>query len=263
MRLAAAALVAVLSLTALTGCISDHTIETVNVRNLQELDAELSKRRSAVHDLQARCRLRAEGLEHSGSLSGVITFEPGRFRMDAFKSGMVTLFVFTMAEDRFLINVVVDGKWVRGSVKGQEKKHPELIAAFAWLDERLEPGDERTLEDGNSERLEVVTRRAGKILRRTSYERNTLHAREISLFSDDGAQIAKVELSDYRAVKPPQAKPGPEAWIPWSTVVTGRTTEGKEYRVETTMSVAYLNEGIKEGAFAMEIPEGATVEEAN
>ncbi len=261
-RAAAIALSALLP-AVLAGCIKDRTPDKVEIHSLADLDAELAKRRAAVKDMNANISMKVEGLEHSGSLSGVLNCEmPGKFRMDAYKRMTVTLFVFTMIDDRFLINVVAEGKWVRGDVKGQERKHPELTAAFAWLDERLEPGDERSIEEDAADHLTVVTKRGGKVVRRMWYERATLFATRIVLFGADGAETATVELSNYRAVKPPEARPGPDAWIPWLIVVKGKTQEGKEYRVETAMSRAYINEGIDPAAWSMEIPEGATVEEA-
>lgn len=247
----------------LAGCIQNHGPSATEIRSLADLDAELAKRRDAVKDMTANISMKVEGLEHSGSLSGVLNCEPpAKFRMDAYKRLTVTLFVFTMVEGRFLINVVAEDKWVRGEVKGQEQKHPELTAAFAWLDERLEPGDQRALEEDPADRIVVATRRNGRVVRRTTYERSTLFATRISLFGADGAECATVELSNYRRVRPPEARPGPDAWIPWTIVVRGKNEEGKDYRVETGMSRVYINEGIEPEVWKMEIPEGATVEDA-
>ncbi len=263
LRRTAALSLAALAPALLAGCIKDRTPDKTVIHSLADLDAELAKRRAAVKDLSANISMKVEGLEQNGSLSGVLNCEmPNRFRMDAYKRMTVTLFVFTMIDDRFLINVVAEGKWVRGDVKGQERKHPELTAAFAWLAERLEPGDERSIEEDAEDHLTVVTKRGGKVVRRMWYERATLFATRIVLFGSDGVESATVELTNYRAVKPPEARPGPEAWIPWMIVVKGKTQEGKDYRVETSMSRAYINEGIDPAAWNMEIPEGATVEEA-
>ncbi|KAF0240566.1 MAG: hypothetical protein FD180_4877 [Planctomycetota bacterium] len=245
------------------GCIQNSVPDKLEVHSLADLDGELAKRKSAIHDLLLATTMKVEGLEHSGAVTAYINCEPpDRFRMDATKRMGPTLFVFVMVKDRFVINVAIEGKWVRGDVKSQQKEHQELVAAFAWLEERLEPGDERSIAEDETDQLTVVTRRAGKAVRSTRYDRATLFATRIVFFAEDGAESASVALSDYRAVKPAEAHPGPSAWIPWKIVVTGKGKDGKEYKVDTSISRVDLNDGIKPEAWNMEIPEGAVVEEA-
>ncbi|NUN50254.1 MAG: hypothetical protein HUU15_15690 [Candidatus Brocadiae bacterium] len=247
---------------AAAGCITrDGPVSSVTT--IEELDQELAKRQAAVSDLQADIGMTVEGLEHSGNFSApVVVQPPSRMRMDAIKRMGPTLFTFTMDGDRFLLNLLFDGKAVVGSVKGQERKHPELVAAFAWLSERGEPGDVRGIEEDAADHLTVATRRGGVVVKRTRYERPTLFATRITLFDEGGAEIATVELSDYREVKPPEAWPGPSAWIPWKMTVRGRTEEGNEYRVESKMVRAYINEGLEPGIFDLTPPAGVPVEEA-
>jgi outer membrane lipoprotein-sorting protein len=247
----------------LSGCITTEEPAKHEIHSLADLDAELAKRRAAIHDLLLATNMKVEGLEHSGAVTAYINCEPpDRFRMDATKRMGPTLFVFVMVKDKFVINVAIEGKWLRGEVKSQQKDHQELVAAFAWLEERLEPGDERTLSEDDADHLSVVTKRAGKPVRTTLYDRATLFATRIVFFGEDGSETASVALSDYRAVKPAEARPGPSAWIPWKITVSGRGKEGKPYTVETTISRVDLNDGIKPEAWNMEIPAGATVEDA-
>ncbi|MEK7467614.1 MAG: hypothetical protein AAB074_09395 [Planctomycetota bacterium] len=246
-----------------SGCIQNSGPDKRDIHSLADLDAELSTRRSAVHDLLLATTMKVEGLEHSGAVTAYINCEPpDRFRMDATKRMGPTLFVFVMVKDRFVINVAIEGKWVRGEVKSQMKEHQELVAAFAWIEERLEPGDDRSIAEDEEDHLTVVTKRGGKPVRSTRYDRATLFASRIVFFGEDGAETASVALSDYRAVKPAEARPGPSAWIPWRIAVTGKTKDGKEYRVDTSITRVDLNDGIKPEAWNMEIPEGAVVEQA-
>lgn len=247
-----------------SGCISNRGPEDAkNAKTLAEIDRVLAERRAAVTDMNADVGMSVEGLEKSGSFTGIVASQrPDHFRMDAIKRMGPTLFVFTMSGDKFLINVVAEGKFVRGSVKGQERKHPELVAAFAWLEARREEGEVREIEEDTADHVTIVTKRAGKPVRREWLNRETLFSTKITLVGDDGNVTATVEMSDYRAVKPPEARPGPSAWIPWKIGLKGRTEEGKDYRIDMSMSRVYINEGIEPGTFEMEIPAGAVVEEA-
>ena len=245
------------------GCIQNSGPDKLEVHSLADLDAELGKRRSAIHDLLIRANMNVQGLEQNGGFAAIINCEPpDRFRMDAIKRLGPTLFVFVMVKDRFLINVVIEAKWLQGDVKSQMKKHQELVAAFAWLQERLDPEDERSIAEDAADQLTVVTKRAGKPVRSTRYDRATLFATRIVFFGEDGAESASVALSDYRSIKPAEAHPGPSAWIPWKIVVTGKGKDGQDYKVDTSISRVDLNDGIKPEAWNMEIPEGAVVEEA-
>ena len=246
----------------LAGCI-EPTKPVSGAATLEDIDRETDARRSAIHDMNADVSMSAEGLEKSGSFSGVIVYQPpGNFRMDAIKRMGPTLFTFTMVDDAFRLHILAENKLVRGSVRGQERKHPELVAAFAWLAERREADEERKLEEEAPDHFTILTTRGGKPARRTVIERPSLFVTQITLIGDDGKETAQVRMTDYREVKTPQAKPGPSAWVPWKTVVTGRKEDGGTYTVETKMNRVYLNEGIEPGTFNMEVPEGATVEEA-
>lgn len=244
------------------GCIKNHTPES-GARTLQEIDAEIAKRQSAIQDLGAKISMSVEGLERSGSFSGDMSYLPAEsFRLDAFKQVGPHFFTFVMVGDRFLLHIIPDGKAVVGSVKGQERKHPELTAAFAWLAERPEPGDVREIEEEAADHFTIATRRGGTVVRRQRIERPSLFVTEVTLYGPDGRESSRVAISDYRAVKPPAAKPGPEAWIPWRVTVKGRTDEGRDYVLETKMRIVYLNEGLEEGLFDLTPPEGVAVEEA-
>lgn len=247
-----------------SGCIKDVRPEDAkNAKTLTEIDKVLAERREAVTDMNADVAMSVEGLEKSGSFTGIVVSQrPDRFRMDAIKRMGPTLFVFTMSGDKFLINVVAEGKFVRGSVKGQERKHPELVAAFAWLEARREEGEVREVEEDAADHVTIVTKRGGKPVRREWLDRETLFSTKIVLIGDDGNVSATVEMSDYRAVKPPEARPGKSAWVPWNIGLKGRTDEGKDYRIDMAMSRVYINEGVEPGTFEMEIPAGAVVEEA-
>jgi outer membrane lipoprotein-sorting protein len=248
----------------LSGCIQPPRPEdTKEAKTLGQIDRILAERRAAVTDMNADVAMSVEGLEKSGSFTGIIvTQRPDRFRMDAIKRMGPTLFVFTMSGDQFLINVVAEGKFVRGSVKGQERKHPELVAAFAWLDARHEEGETREIDEDAADHVTIVTKRAGKVSRREWLSRPDLFTTKIALVGEDGNVSATVEMSDYRSVKPPEARPGKSAWVPWKIELKGRTDEGKDYRIEMGMSRVYINDGVEPGTFDMEIPQGATVEEA-
>ncbi|MBI2923943.1 MAG: hypothetical protein HYY18_23025 [Planctomycetes bacterium] len=244
------------------GCIRNNTPES-DAKTLAEIDAEIAERQAAIQDLGAKISMSAEGLERSGSFSGDMTWlPPDSFRLDAFKQVGPHFFTFITVGDRFLLHIIPDGKAVVGNLKGQERRHPELTAAFAWLAERPEPGDSREIEEEAADHFIVATRRGGTVVRRQRVERPSLFVTEVALYGADGKETSRVAISDYRAVKPPAAKPGPEAWIPWRVVVRGRTDEGRDYVLETKMRIVYLNEGVEPGLFDLTPPEGIGVEEA-
>jgi hypothetical protein len=249
-------------LVALAGCIEPEKPESA-AKTLEEIDAELERRRGAVKDLVVNAGMSVEGLENSGSLTVAIVYQPpGRLRMDGWKMSGPNLFTFLLKGDAFVIRKVAEDVWVRGKAGSGSRKHREMVAAFAWLEERLEAGESRAVEEDAADHVTIVTKRGERVVRRTRLDRPTLFASAITLYGDDGAEAARVAMTDYREVKPPEARPGPSVWVPWKVSIEGRKEDGGAYRIETKASRAYLNEGVEPGTFDVEIPAGAKVEEA-
>jgi hypothetical protein len=242
------------------GCIEPDR-PVVHATTLEEVDAVQREREAAIRDLLADVSMTVEGLEHSGSFSVSMQYQPAdRFRLVGMK-GMLTIFSFVMVGERYHLHMPTENKVVVGNVKEQRGKHPELEATFSWLSEKPEAGQVRSLEETPAG-FEIVTRRDGRVVRRAALEKRTLFVTSVRTYGPDGKEKSLAEMSDYRESKPPAAFPGPSAWLPRRLAMTGTADDGKPYAVKAKLSLVYLNEGLEPDVFDMTIPEGVTVEDA-